>query len=65
MTVDLKNGRQVIVSADLGTIRMTLWANRGSLGLQLTPEEAFEVAAMLIGAARKAKPPRRPARDRE
>jgi hypothetical protein len=55
MTVDLKNGRQVIVSADLGTIRMTLWANRGSLGCEISANDALEIAALLIVAAKKVK----------
>jgi hypothetical protein len=55
MTVDLKNGRQVIVSADLGTIRMTLWANRGALGTEISPNDALEIAALLIVAAKKVK----------
>jgi hypothetical protein len=52
---DLGNGRQVIVSSDLGKIRISLWANRGSLGTELTPEQAMQVAGDLIYAARKAR----------
>jgi hypothetical protein len=55
MTVDLSGGRQVVVSADLGTIRMSLWANRGCLGTEITPNDALEIAALLILAAKKAK----------
>jgi len=55
MTVDLSGGRQVVVSADLGTIRMSLWANRGCLGCEVSPNDALEIAALLILAAKKAK----------
>jgi hypothetical protein len=55
MTVDLPHGRQIVVSSDLGTIRMTLWANRGCLGCEVSPNDALEIAALLIVAARKAK----------
>lgn len=49
MTLDL-GGKQVVISSDLGTIRLSLWANKGSLGIQITPKEAIRIRAALLAA---------------
>jgi hypothetical protein len=50
MTINIAGGKQVCVSSDLGKIRMSLWANRGSLGLELTKQEAIALRAALFRA---------------
>jgi hypothetical protein len=63
MTVDLDNGKQAVVNRDLGKLWLQLFANRGSLGVELTPEQAEEIGLILwqMGRrARRAKPQRPP-----
>ena len=52
--IDVGNGKQIIVSGDRG-IHLKIWAYGGSLGLDLTPEVAMQVAGDLIYAVRKAR----------
>jgi hypothetical protein len=53
MTVELPDGKQIVVNSDLGQVRVSLWANRGCLGVTLTPEEAVQVSRALWYAAQK------------
>lgn len=53
--IDLPDGKQVVVRSDLGTIRLQLWANKGSLGVEIAPEQAMRLAGELIHAARRAR----------
>lgn len=50
MTVDLPDGKQVVVSSDRGAIRLQLWANRGSLGLELDRKAAIKIRTALLAA---------------
>ena len=53
--VQLPDGKQIYVNGDLGTVLLQISAFKGSLGIQISPNDALEVAALLIVAARKAK----------
>jgi hypothetical protein len=53
--IQFDDGREIVVSSDLGKIRITIWANKGCLGTELPSEIAMEAAAALIKAVRKAK----------
>jgi hypothetical protein len=55
MTFDLGDGGQVVVSSDMGKIRLSLWACRGSLGKEMSPEQAEEIGLTLYCLGRKAK----------
>jgi hypothetical protein len=55
MTVDLDNGKQVVVNRDLGKLWLQLFSNRGSLGVELTPEQAEEIGLILWQMGRRAK----------
>jgi hypothetical protein len=55
MTVIPFDGREIVVSSDLGKIRITLWANKGCLGTELSPKVATDVAKALISAVMSAK----------
>lgn len=49
VTFDLGNGKQVIVANG----RLMLWANRGCLGVQMTPEQMQDVGLALWQIGRK------------
>jgi hypothetical protein len=53
MTLDLPDGKQIVVNSDLGTIRLSLWAYRGSLGVSLTPDQAKELGLALWQIGRR------------
>jgi hypothetical protein len=53
--ISLGDGSEIVVSSDLGKIRLSLWANGGSLGKELDHAQAMETAGALIAAVRKAK----------
>jgi hypothetical protein len=53
--VDLGNGKQLTALSDLGRIRTTIWANKGCLGVELTPEQAMEYGWALFSMGRRAK----------
>jgi hypothetical protein len=60
MTIDLGEGKQIVLSADLGRLWTQIFANRGSLGVELTPEQAMEygLALWLMGRReRRSNPP--------
>lgn len=51
MTFDLGNGKQFIVSEG----RAMIWAHRGCLGVELTPEQQAEIGLAMWQLARRAK----------
>ena len=53
--IPLGDGSEIVVSSDLGRIRLSIWANGGSLGKELDPAHSMEVAGALIAAVRKVK----------
>lgn len=50
--IPIGDGREIVVSSDLGRICLTLWANRGSLGSEVSDAAAMEIAGALIAAVR-------------
>jgi hypothetical protein len=55
MILELSDGKQIVVSSDLGQMRLSLWANRGCLGVELPHDVAEELGLSLYFMARKAK----------
>jgi len=53
--IDLGDCKQIVVSADLGQLCLSLWANKGSIGVCLTDDQAFAVASALIAGVRRNK----------
>lgn len=53
--LDLGAGKQVIALSDLGRLHTTIWANKGCLGVELTPEQAMELGLWLFREGRRAK----------
>jgi hypothetical protein len=51
MILDL-DGKQIVISSDLGKIRLSLWAYRGSMGIELTPDQAKELGLLLFRMGR-------------
>jgi hypothetical protein len=50
--LDLPDGKQIIISSDLGKIHLSLWAYRGSMGIELTPDQAKELGLVLFRMGR-------------
>jgi hypothetical protein len=53
--IELGEGKQIVGSSDQGVIWTQLFANKGSLGVQLTPEQAMEYGLWLWQSGRRAK----------
>ena len=52
MTIDLGNGKQIVITDDPRSenIWIALWANKGSIGLELTKKDAMELRRALFSA---------------
>lgn len=48
--IELGDGKQIVVNEDGGNIRLTVWANRGSLGLQLGKKDVVALRRSLFEA---------------
>jgi hypothetical protein len=53
MNLDLGDGKQITGSSDLNLIWTQIWANKGSLGVALTPEQAMEYGLWLFQEGRR------------
>jgi hypothetical protein len=51
--IPLGDGSEIVVSSDLGTIRLSLWTNKTCLGRELDHAQAMETAGALIAAVRR------------
>jgi len=60
--IPLGDGSEIVVSADLGKIRLSLWANGGSLGKEIDQKSAIRIRAALLAAILKVEGEQRPAR---
>jgi hypothetical protein len=55
MILDLGDGKQIVANADLGKLWLQVCANRGSLGVELTPDQAMEAGLTLFHLGRRSK----------
>jgi hypothetical protein len=55
MILQLEDGKQIVVISDRGQVRLSLWACKGSLGVELPPDVAQELGLMLFQSGRRAK----------
>lgn len=46
--------KSINISSDMGKLWLQIFANRGSLGIELTPEQAKQIASELFYRARRA-----------
>jgi hypothetical protein len=51
--IPLADGSEIVVSSDLGKIRLSLWTNKTCLGRELDHAQAMETAGALIAAVRR------------
>jgi hypothetical protein len=50
MIFDLGGGKEIVITGDKGGIRLTLWANRGCMGLTINPKQAIKIRTALLSA---------------
>jgi hypothetical protein len=55
MILELEDGKQIVVISDRGQVRLSLWACKGNLGVELPPDVAQELGLMLFQSGRRAK----------
>ena len=48
--IPLGDGSEIVVSSDLGKIRMSLWANKTCLGKELDRKSAIKLRVALLAA---------------
>ena len=53
--IQTSEGKQVVLSSDLGSIWLKLYADKGLKGIGLTPDQAEEIGLTLWQMGRKAK----------
>lgn len=49
--IAISPGREIVVSSDLGITRISIWANGGNLGVEISPEAAIKLSRALWYAA--------------
>jgi hypothetical protein len=48
--IPLGDGKEIVVSHDLGKTRISIWANRGELGVEIDRKSAIRLRAALFAA---------------